>query len=270
MIEWVDIAKTIADLGFTVIAAGFVIWELYSLVKRQDKKNNTQEKIDVENTRLKNERFEQLIDNLEKKQNELYEIIERNQKKTEERYDSLLAKMIEYLQRPHLLTAEENDRMTKIDEEIDLLLEKTLTACDASRVSLIKYHNGGNDMLGNSILKMSMVNEKCAAGITHVQHSFQNQLRSFSTFLIKELNDNGTCFIGNIEDIKDFDSSLYQYLKQIGVKAKFVRAINDIKNGSVIGYISIDFIRTDNIDMKQVNRCLNDKKMKIEALLNLK
>ena len=105
------------------------------------------------------------------------------------RYDKIIEQILEAVRQPHILTTEENNRMTKIDEEIDIFLEKTLVACNASRVSLIKYHNGGNDMLGNSILKMSMSNEKCAAGVFHILGSFQNQLRSFSTLLVKELNE---------------------------------------------------------------------------------
>ena len=159
--------------------------------------------------------------------------------------------------------------MTKIDEEIDVFLEKTLVACNASRVSLIKYHNGGNDMLGNSILKMSMSNEKCAAGVIHILGSFQNQLRSFSTLLVKELNEKGICFIEDIENIKNIDNSIYQYLKQIGIKAKYTIAITNIKTNCVIGYMSIDFANNEHIDLEQVKHCLQDKKLKIEALLNL-
>lgn len=270
MMEWLEIIKTIADFGFTIVAAGFVIWELYNHRKRQDDKDSNQNKLDLENNRLRSERLERLIDNLESKQNDLYKLLIENQRRTEEKYDEIVTKMIECSQKPHIISAQENERMTKIDEEIDILLEKALIASKASRVSLIKYHNGGNDMLGNSILKMSMANERCAAGITHTQHNFQNQLRTFSTYLIKELNDNGKCFIKDLEDIKEVDNSLYQYAKQIGVQAKFVMSINDLKNDNVIGYLSIDFINKLDVNFEQVQHCLNDKKLKVEALLNIK
>ena len=138
--------------------------------------------------------------------------------------------------------------MTKIDEEIDLFLDKALNASNASRVDLVKYHNGGNDMLGNSILKMSMSNEKCAAGVIHLINSFQNQLRSSFTYWVKELNEKGYCFIKDIEDIKEKDNSIYQYMKQTGVKAKYGVAITNNSTGVVIGYLCMDFLNKDDVD----------------------
>ena len=219
---------------------------------------------------LRNERYEKMLDDLQTKQDAFYNLLIENNRKMEERYDSMIKQLLEAIRQPHILSQEENARMTKIDEEIDAYLERTLNTCNATRVALIKYHNGGNDMLGNSILKMSMSNEKCAAGIMHVQHSFQNQLRSFSTLLCKELNEKGICFIENVENLANIDNSLYQYMKQVGITAKYAIAITNTKNGSVIGYLTIDFANDERINLEQVKRCLNDKKLKIEALLNLK
>lgn len=211
-----------------------------------------------------------MLDDLQSKQNAFYDLLLENNRKMEDRYDKMIQQILEAIKQPHLLSEEENNRMTKIDEEIDSYLEKILNACDATRASLVKYHNGGNDMLGNSILKMSMSNEKCAAGIMHIQRNFQNQLRSFSTLLGKELNEKGICFIENVENVKNIDNSLYQYMKQVGIVAKYTTAITNTKTGVVIGYLSIDFGNNEHINLEQVKHCLNDKKLKIEALLNLK
>lgn len=210
-----------------------------------------------------------MLDDMQTKQNEFFKMLMENQKKSDERLNKIIDEIIKSIKQPHVLTVEENKRMTRIDEEIDLFLEKTLVACDASRVCLVKYHNGGNDMLGNSILKMSMSNEKCAAGVIHIIGSFQNQLRSFSTFLIKELNSKGICFIEDVENINGIDNSIYQYLKQVGIRAQYCVAIKDIRTDTVIGYLSIEFAHNDHINIEQVKHCLEDKKLKIEALLNL-
>lgn len=268
--EWLEIVKLIAEFGFITVAAAIVIKQVLQNDKHTDnrKKHNAERQDKIED-KIDN-RYESLLDDMKNKQDTFYTLLIENQKRADERYDDLIKKMIECSQKPHVLSAEEDRRMTRIDEEIDLFLEKTVVACNASRVSLVKYHNGGNDMLGNSILKMTMSNERCAAGVIHIQQNCQNQLRSFSTFLIKELNDKGICFIEDVENIKNLDNSLYQYMKQIGVEAKYTIAINDTKNNSVIGYLSIDFINNEHVDIEQVKHCLNDKKLKIEALLNLK
>ena len=268
--EVIETIKMVAELGFMIVASGIVLWQVYTHSNRTNKKEKQDSNIQNEERKLKNDRYEKMLDDIQNKQNTFIQMLIEEQKKQDNRCQSMVEKMIEIMREPHILTKEENNRMTQIDEEIDSFLERTLVVCNASRVSLIKYHNGGNDMLGNSILKMSMSNEKCAAGIVHMLNNFQNQLRSFSTYLMKELNEKGICFIEDVENIQMIDNSLYQYMKQIGVKAKYSIAINDTKNGTVIGYLNIDFANNEHINLEQVKHCLNDKKLKIETLLNLK
>lgn len=258
------------------MAAGFVLWQVYTSIVNRNKEDKSkiknQEKKDeqvLKEDEAKSNRYEKMLDDINNRQDEFYKLLISKQEDSEKRYEKMLDEMIEMAKKPHVLTSEENQRMTKIDEEIDDFLEKTLIACDASRVCLVKYHNGGNDMLGNSILKMSMSNEKCAAGVIHTMSSFQNQLRSFSTFLMKELNEKGICFIEDVENLKSIDNSLYQYLKQIGIKAKYSIAIRNTKTNVVIGYFSIEYANNEHINIEQVKQCLKDKRLKIETLLNL-
>lgn len=262
--------------GFITVAAGFVLWQIYVHTKNKNKeeeyeleKTKNEDEHKIKESEQKNNRYESMLDDMQAKQNEFFGMLMENQRQSDERLNNIITEMINTLKQPHVLTVEENKRMTRIDEEIDLFLEKTLVACDASRVSLVKYHNGGNDMLGNSILKMSMSNERCAAGVIHIMGAFQNQLRSFSTFLMRELNEKGMCFIEDIENIKNIDTSIYQYLKQIGVRAQYSIAIKSTKTETVIGYLSIEYANNEHINIDQVKHCLEDKKLKIEALLNL-
>lgn len=246
-----------------------MLWQVHDMYVRKNKKDVSISSRVREMEDKRQKRYDELLDNLEEKTNDLYNILLENKNASEDRYQELIDRILNGINQPHVLSSEENKRMTKIDEEIDIFLERTLAICNASRVSLVKFHNGGNDMLGNSILKMSMSNEKCAAGVTHNISSFQNQLRSFSTFLIKELNEKGLCFIEDYENIKEIDTSLYEYLNQIGTKAYFAKAIRNIKDNTVIGFISIEYVNNEHIDIKQVKHCLNDKQLKIEAVLNL-
>lgn len=266
---WFEIVKTGADIGFIALCAGFVLWQLHDMytTKKNKDASVTSRVKEMENKRQM--RYDKLLDDLQKKTDEYYDLLLEKQKESDRKYQELIEKILSAAQKPHLLTEEENSRMTKIDEEIDLFLEKALISSKASRVSLVKYHNGGNDMLGNSILKMSMSNEKCAAGVIHLLNNFQNQLRSAFAYWVKELGDKGYCFIEDVEDVKDLDNSIYQYMKQCGVKAKYGIAIKNTVTGSVIGYLCMDFSDKDDIDLEQIKHCLNDKKLKIEALLNL-
>ena len=269
MMNWLDIVKAGADLGFIVLCAGFVLWLVKDMYIRHKKNaSNMQSKID-EKEKESQKKDNETIKSLQSKTDELYNIIIEYQKKTDERYQKKNKKLLEEMHTPHILTDEEDKRMTKIDAKINELLDKALEACQASRVHLVKYHNGGNDMLGNSILKMSMSNEKCSAGVIHILNSFQNQLRTSFSYWIKELNDTNYCYIENVEDIKNVDSSIYQYMKQTGVQAKYGIAIKNTQTDNVIGYLCIDFLNKDDANIEQIRHCLNDKKAKIETLLNL-
>ena len=267
--DWLEIVKAGAELGFMVLCAGFVLWELKDMYTQKKKKDSsvTSRVKEMEDKRQK--RYDELLDDLEKKVDKFYEILLENQKDTQAKYERLVDKVIRDANKPHILSEDENKRVTKIDEEINLFLEKALTSTKASRISLVKYHNGGNDMLGNSILKMSMSNEKCAAGVVHLMNNFQNQLRSAFIYWIKELDGKGFCYVDDISSLETLDGSLYQYLKQAGVKATYSVAIKNTKTDAVIGFLVADYFSKEDVDIEQINHCLNDKKLKIEALLNL-
>ena len=133
------------------------MWQVHDMYSRKNKKDAAVSSRVKEMEDKRQKRYDELLDNLEKKTDELYDVLVKNQESAEERYKQLLDKMLDSINQPHVLSSEENKRMTKIDEEIDIFLERTLAVCNASRVSLIKFHNGGNDMLGNSILKMRVL-----------------------------------------------------------------------------------------------------------------
>lgn len=267
--QWLEIVKAVADLGFIVAAAGFVLWQLYHHTLHTKKVEEDDQEQKKENQQQINQRYEMLLDNLQKRQDEFYQLIMDSNKKIEEKYDNMVNRMLDAINQPHILSKEDDARITKVDKEINMYLEKVLKKCNATRVSLVKYHNGENDMLGNSILKMSMSNERCAAGVIHIQRSCQNQLRNFSTILCQELNDKGFCFISDKKELIGIDDSLYQYMEQIGINAKYVMSIRNTETKGVIGYLSIDFANKDNINVEQVQECLNNKRIKIETLLNL-
>lgn len=60
----------------------------------------------------------------------------------------------------HVPSDEENNKLTKITEEIDKTLQQILIFTNADRVDLVQYHNGGKGVNKQSFLKMSMTNEQ--------------------------------------------------------------------------------------------------------------
>lgn len=60
----------------------------------------------------------------------------------------------------HVPSDTENDKLTKIVEEIDKTLQQILIYTNADRVDLVQYHNGGKGVNRQSFLKMSMTNEQ--------------------------------------------------------------------------------------------------------------
>ena len=73
----------------------------------------------------------------------------------------------------------------------------------------------------------------------------------------------------DVETLENLDGSLYQYLKQTGVKATYAVAIKNTKTDNVIGFLVADYLSREDVNIEQIQHCLNDKKLKIEALLNL-
>ena len=113
----------------------------------------------------------------------------------------------------HTITPEENVALSLIEEQINTCLKRVLEKCNASRVGLVRFHNGGRDMNRLSFLKMSLTNEVIKTGLKPLQPEFQNMFRSFFHYWCGELNDSGHCYIDNVEDLIEKDPSMYEFLK---------------------------------------------------------
>lgn len=168
----------------------------------------------------------------------------------------------------HTISAEENTTLSEKESEINACLKKTQQKTNASRVALIRFHNGGRDMNGLSFLKMSMTNECPGPGFTGIMPDFQNLFRSFFSYWCECLIKEGKCYINDIEELKDKDTTMYEYFLSRNVQAIYGIAIKNNEN-SIIGYIAIEFIDKNKVDIEQVEHCLHDKKIKIETILTL-
>ena len=188
--------------------------------------------------------------------------------KIQEQNDMLVNQIIKGVT-GHTLSSEENTVLTQVELQINDCLKRVQQKTNASRVSLVRYHNGNKGMDGLSFLKMSMTNECVKIGIQPIMQEFQNYFRSFLPYWIHQLDKTGKCYIDDIEDIKDIDTNSYEYLKTRGVQAKYGIAVKN-SEGYSIGFICIEYLDKNDVNKEQIEKCLLDKQIKIGTLLNLK
>lgn len=190
---------------------------------------------------------------------------EKERKEERERYNQMVDDIITGVHNAHL-TPNESKNIAYIEKQINDTLNTILKETDASRVSIVKYHNGNKDMTGKSFLKMSMTNEVINIGVASMMTSFKDIFRSFLAYWCHEVEENGYCIIEDTEDIKEQDITLYQYLKTINVQAKYGMALKDNYN-NVIGILCIEFLDKDDFDVEKIKTSLDENFSKIETLI---
>lgn len=191
----------------------------------------------------------------------------KDRKEEKERYNKMVDDIITGVHNIHL-TPDESQRVAKIDTQINDSLNVILKETGASRVSIIRYHNGSKDMTGKSFLKMSVTNEALNIGVASMMSSFKDIFRSFLAYWCHEISEKGYCSIDNIENIKDKDVSLYQYFKAINVQSSHAVALRDTNN-NVIGILHLEFLDKDNFDIGKIEKSLDKNFSKIETLISV-
>lgn len=78
--EWFEIVKTGADIGFIALCAGFVLWQLHDMytTKKNKDASVTSRVKEMENKRQM--RYDKLLDDLQKKTDEYYDLLLEKQK----------------------------------------------------------------------------------------------------------------------------------------------------------------------------------------------
>lgn len=239
MAEWLEVAKAIGELGVLVICAALVLLIFWLNYKRGNQKDDER---DDKMTTLVN--------------------------KIQEQNDMLVNRIVQGVT-GHNLSNEENSALSYVEKEINDSLKFLQSKVDASRVSLVRYHNGNKGMDGLSFLKMSMTNEAVKVGVQPIMQDFQNYFRSFLSYWCEGLDCNGYCLIDDIEEIKNKDANMYEYLSTRNVKSKYGIAIHNEEN-TVVGFICIEYMYDCKIDKIKLKKILDDYQIKIETLLNLK
>lgn len=262
--EFAEILKSYLEIGLLGLCGCLIIYFAYINIKRtndKDKKDNNKQnsRIDKKDAALE-KRFDSMLE-LIQQQNQMYQ--DQQAKNT----DILIQNIINGIVN-HVPSQEENIKLTKITEEIDTTLNEILKDTEADRANLVQYHNGGKSINKQAFLKMSMTNEQVKFGVKAFMPEFKDQFRSVLSYFTKKLNDDGYCYIEDVDDLKNVDNSMYDFMKVRGVKSKFGIAIKD-HNDTVIAFISIEFINKVPLDITKIDRILKDKQKVMETLLSL-
>lgn len=168
----------------------------------------------------------------------------------------------------HVPSKEENEKLTKVSEEIDGILGQLLLRTNASRACLVQYHNGGKGVNKQSFLKMSITNEQVNLGVKPFISEFKDQFRSVLSFFTKEIGEVGYCYIQDLEDMKDVDNSMYVFLRDRGVESSFGYSIKD-SNGYTIGFVCLEFIDKSKVNLTEIDNAFKDNCNVLEILLGV-
>lgn len=259
-IGFLDLVKPYLEVGVLGLAAIFLV--LFAILALKRFIEREKELIDTTNKHSKNS---------DARCDEMFKtVIEQNQQNQlllQQQLQELTKHIINGVTN-HTISAEENTALSEKEIQINACLKRIQQKTDASRVALVRFHNGGRDMNGLSFLKMSMTNECPGQGFSSIMPDFQNLFRSFFSYWCESLIKDGKCYIDDIEILKEKDTTMYEYFLSRNVQAIYGIAITN-NDGSIIGYICIEFVNKDNVNMEQVEHCLHDKKIKIETILTL-
>lgn len=230
-------AEAIQTYGTLTVLISFLLFVVWSVVKSgietNEKKTEKQLKIQEDNAREKRE-------------------IERS-KLEAERYEKLVNIIVEVVQRGPVHTVEEQEKDREIHETVQHYLD-CLVKEGADRAFYFTFHNGGKDVMGRGLLKMSMFSESVARG-AHIISGFQNVPRSMFPVVYKKLDEVGDYYIKNIEDIKDVDQIVYNFMKGHGAKSAMFRVIKR-DNGLMLGYVGVEFNTLDyDFEKQKKNLC---------------
>lgn len=254
--EFADVAKNYIELGLTGLSAIIIIWLFVLTFHRNNDKDDERE-----------ERANKKEDNMENRFDEMLELIKKQNEEYQKQQSEMINQIINGVTN-HVPSAEDNSKLIKITEEVDSVLAEILKETGADRVNLVQYHNGGRGINKQAFLKMSITNEQVKFGVKTFMSDFKDQFRSVLAYFVKELNDNGECYISDVEDLKNIDNSMYDYMKEKGIESKFGIAIRNHED-TVIAFVSVEFINKELADINKIDRVLKDSRKVFETLLSL-
>ena len=250
-------------LGLLAILVVILIWRSYGRKGKDDewKKDNIEKKDDI--IQGDKQTISKQLQDLTKT------FIETNEKNLEREIEmnrELIKQILDGVNN-HSLSKAENDKLTDINKNVDIILKDVLKETNASRACLVQYHNGGRGINKQAFLKMSMTNEQTAENVKSIMNICKDQFRSALGYFINELAEKGHCCIFDIDKIKLKDVGMYELMMSRGIEAKCGYALKNT-DGMVIGYIGVEFENKSDAIQEKVRTSFMEHYREIERLLN--
>ena len=250
--QLIDIIMAIIENGFLVIAGAVIIWVYLRNEKERSKRADEAETRRIEREKEQVAQYQQMFSAMSEQM-------------------TRQADQIETLTCPDIRMnpVEEDIFQEEIDRNINTLLKKLRLSTSSCRTMLVRYHNGMYDLAGNSASRMSATNEDVGIGIVPFLPSFQNQFRGLFSYWCSEIRDKGYCYIHDLEYLKSInENAMYEFLSYREMKSWYGKAIYSNAQ-EVIGFIVVEYISENRPEIEEIEKCLNDKSIKISALLGL-
>ena len=92
--------------------------------------------------------------------------------------------------------------------------------------------------------------------------------RSLLAYWCHEIETKECCIISDVEDLKDIDITMYQYLTVRNIEAKYGIGLKD-NDGNIIGFICIEYLNKSDFDLKKINNVMIKDFPRIETLVSL-
>lgn len=205
--------------------------------------------------------------NRNKEHDENRNILEEERKEFKDDYKKLVGDIIDGVNGHHL-TPQESKSVAQIEKKINDTIQEILEQTKASRVCIVKYHNGQRDMTGMAFLKMSMTNEVVNRGVAPLMGDFKDLFRSYLAYWCHELEIKGKCVIQDTNEMQNIDINMYEYLKTRNIEAKYGLALTNLE-GDIIGFICVEYLDKKDFDLKKIEATLEKQGKKIETLITL-
>lgn len=169
---------------------------------------------------------------------------------------------------PHEHNCEEDVKYDKLYETINEISMKIRLECNAARVQILMYHNGGKNLVGIPFQKMSCISESTAPGLITVSETNQNIHRGLYQSIHNNLKKNGKYYIQNMKDLIKTDSNLYTALINRSVLSYYAYPIYNIDD-VIIGFIATEFITNSDISVENLDKLFRESSMKISGIMEV-
>lgn len=246
-----EMIQAYMEIGFLGLCAVVVVTMFYQDHKNKQKHDREQEKVLSDNFNNMNEKITDLTNQIQKQNDLLIQRQEEHYQNENERANELIKSIVNGVAY-HVPSPEEEAKLGEINNKIEKTLQMLREDTNASRASIVQYHNGGKGINKQAFLRMSMTNEQVKLSVKPIISKFKDQYRTSLAYIVNNLQKHNKCFIENIEDLKNKDINTYEFMQNYDINSIYCKAVRN-KYNNVIAFISLEFDGKDKADLALIN-----------------